>query len=146
MKKTIAFMTIIASSILFADSSNSIFIKKIDRASNTSSFDKLANGTFFELKGTKCYKIKTKGASRGTGQAAQVHSKKEVDLSNCKSDLIADKINKKLKENGLLYFEINQYLGDEMIQLMEDNHFKEIELKQDVFGENRMLKGRKRED
>ena len=59
---------------------------------------------------------------------------------------IAEFAQRKLKENGLLYFEINQYLGDEMIQLMEDNHFKEIELKQDVFGENRMLKGRKRED
>jgi len=46
-----------------------------------------------------------------------------------------------LKAGGTLYFEINQYLGAEMIQLLEDFNFKNIELKKDMFGNNRMIKG-----
>lgn len=46
-----------------------------------------------------------------------------------------------LKAGGTLYFEINQYLGSEMIQLLEDFNFKDIELKKDMFGNNRMIKG-----
>jgi len=46
-----------------------------------------------------------------------------------------------LKAGGTLYFEINQYLGTEMIQLLEDFNFKDIELKKDMFGNNRMIKG-----
>lgn len=46
-----------------------------------------------------------------------------------------------LKEKGRLFFEINQYLGKEMIQLLENYHFSDIELKQDIFGNNRMIKG-----
>ncbi|WP_283637465.1 peptide chain release factor N(5)-glutamine methyltransferase [Aquaticitalea lipolytica] len=45
-----------------------------------------------------------------------------------------------LKAGGTLYFEINQYLGSEMIQLLEDFNFKDIELKKDMFGNNRMIK------
>ena len=45
-----------------------------------------------------------------------------------------------LKAGGTLYFEINQYLGSEMIQLLEDFNFKGIELKKDMFGNNRMIK------
>ncbi|WP_053992589.1 peptide chain release factor N(5)-glutamine methyltransferase [Mangrovimonas sp. TPBH4] len=48
---------------------------------------------------------------------------------------------KNLKNNGMLFFEINQYLGEEMQQLLIDNNFKDIELRQDIFGNNRMLKG-----
>ena len=32
----------------------------------------------------------------------------------------------KLQPNGHLYFEINQYLGDEMLQLLQSYHFKNI--------------------
>ena len=46
-----------------------------------------------------------------------------------------------LKAGGTLYFEINKYLGAEMIQLLEDFNFKDIELKKDMFGNNRMIKG-----
>jgi release factor glutamine methyltransferase len=46
-----------------------------------------------------------------------------------------------LKEDGLLYFEINEYLGREMIQLLESFAFQSIELKKDVFGKDRMIKG-----
>ncbi|MBA6151128.1 peptide chain release factor N(5)-glutamine methyltransferase [Gelidibacter maritimus] len=46
-----------------------------------------------------------------------------------------------LKNNGQLLFEINQYLGNEMIQLLEDSDFNEIELKKDIFGNDRMISG-----
>ncbi len=46
-----------------------------------------------------------------------------------------------LKKNGILFFEINQYLGEEMKQLLEANNFSEIELRRDIFGNDRMLKG-----
>lgn len=45
-----------------------------------------------------------------------------------------------LKTNGLLYFEINEYLGDEMVQLLKEFDFKAIELKKDMFGKDRMIK------
>ena len=46
-----------------------------------------------------------------------------------------------LKDKGVLYFEINEYLGEEMIQLLNDFDFKTIELKNDMFGKDRMIKG-----
>ncbi|RKR13398.1 release factor glutamine methyltransferase [Maribacter vaceletii] len=46
-----------------------------------------------------------------------------------------------LEEDGFLYFEINQYLGKEMKVLLEENNFSEIELRKDMFGNDRMLKG-----
>lgn len=46
-----------------------------------------------------------------------------------------------LKDKGVLYFEINEYLGEEMIQLLKDFDFKTIELKKDMFGKDRMIKG-----
>ncbi|MEO8933019.1 MAG: peptide chain release factor N(5)-glutamine methyltransferase [Xanthomarina sp.] len=45
-----------------------------------------------------------------------------------------------LKASGLLFFEINQYLGIETTQLLKDKGFSDLELKQDVFGNDRMLK------
>ncbi|MEP3836676.1 MAG: peptide chain release factor N(5)-glutamine methyltransferase [Algibacter sp.] len=48
-----------------------------------------------------------------------------------------------LKEKGKLYFEINEYLGQSMIALLNDNNFKNIELKQDIFKKDRMIKGDK---
>ncbi|MBU2940631.1 peptide chain release factor N(5)-glutamine methyltransferase [Lacinutrix sp. C3R15] len=49
-----------------------------------------------------------------------------------------------LKPKGELYFEINEYLGKEMIALLQENNFENIELKQDIFGKDRMLKGIKK--
>ncbi|WP_299550219.1 peptide chain release factor N(5)-glutamine methyltransferase [Seonamhaeicola sp.] len=46
-----------------------------------------------------------------------------------------------LKENGKLFFEINEYLGHDMIDLLKDYNFKDIELKQDIFKKDRMIKG-----
>ena len=45
-----------------------------------------------------------------------------------------------LKKGGVLYFEINEYFGQEMIQLLEEFSFKSIELKTDIFGKDRMIK------
>ena len=45
-----------------------------------------------------------------------------------------------LKTGGMLFFEINQYLGEEMKQLLEAGNFSEIELRKDMFGNDRMLK------
>ena len=45
-----------------------------------------------------------------------------------------------LSEDGMLFFEINEYLGKEMIQLLVANNFKNIELKQDIFKKDRMIK------
>ncbi|MBZ9630637.1 peptide chain release factor N(5)-glutamine methyltransferase [Salegentibacter sp. LM13S] len=45
-----------------------------------------------------------------------------------------------LKPGGELYFEINQYLAKETEQMMQENGFK-TELRKDVFGNFRMLKG-----
>ncbi|WP_431109510.1 peptide chain release factor N(5)-glutamine methyltransferase [Winogradskyella poriferorum] len=50
----------------------------------------------------------------------------------------------KLKSNGSLYFEINQYLGQETKQLLVDAEFKDIHLRKDLNGNDRMLKGTKK--
>lgn len=47
-----------------------------------------------------------------------------------------------LAENGQLYFEINQYLGKEMVELLEKNNLKDIELRKDIYGNDRMMKGK----
>ncbi len=45
-----------------------------------------------------------------------------------------------LKENGLLFFEINEYLSEELIEFLKLEDFKNIELKKDIYGKYRMLK------
>ncbi|WP_298263989.1 peptide chain release factor N(5)-glutamine methyltransferase [uncultured Lutibacter sp.] len=55
-------------------------------------------------------------------------------------DKIADLAKIHLKKNGTLYFEINQYLGEETVQLLHQKGFKEIQLKKDIFEVNRMIK------
>lgn len=47
---------------------------------------------------------------------------------------------KNLSPNGLLFFEINQYLGKETVELLQNLGFKNIELKKDIYGNNRMIK------
>ena len=54
---------------------------------------------------------------------------------------IAQLAMKYLSENGLLYFEINQYLGKETVALLYDLGFKNIELKKDIYGNDRMVRG-----
>jgi release factor glutamine methyltransferase len=47
-----------------------------------------------------------------------------------------------LLENGQLYFEINQYLGCEMKDLLEKMNFKNIELRKDIYDNDRMIFGK----
>ena len=47
---------------------------------------------------------------------------------------------KNLSPNGLLFFEINQYLGKETVELLESLGFKNIELKKDMYRNDRMVK------
>ncbi|MGG7035451.1 MAG: peptide chain release factor N(5)-glutamine methyltransferase [Flavobacterium sp.] len=53
---------------------------------------------------------------------------------------IAQLAQKNLSENGKLYFEINQYLGKEMVDLLENMNFKNVELRKDIYGNERMIK------
>ena len=47
---------------------------------------------------------------------------------------------KNLSQTGQLYFEINQYLGQEMLDLLQEMDFKNSELRQDIYGNDRMTK------
>lgn len=49
-----------------------------------------------------------------------------------------------LKQNGQLYFEINQYLALETEELLQNKGFDKVELRKDIFGNFRMLKGVKK--
>lgn len=55
-------------------------------------------------------------------------------------DKIADLAMKYLKEQGALYFEINQYLGKETVALLQEKGFSNIELRKDIFGNDRIIK------
>ncbi len=47
---------------------------------------------------------------------------------------------KNLGQGGRLYFEINQYLGEETESLLSEKNFQ-TSLKKDIFGVDRMLRG-----
>jgi release factor glutamine methyltransferase len=47
---------------------------------------------------------------------------------------------KNLTVNGELFFEINQYLGEETVDLLAEMGFKNIELRKDIYGNDRMIK------
>ena len=53
---------------------------------------------------------------------------------------IAELAQKNLRNDGKLFFEINQYLGKEMVDLLEKMNFKKIELRKDMYGNDRMIK------
>ena len=55
-------------------------------------------------------------------------------------DKIADLALKHLSETGLLFFEINQYLGKETTEMLTQKGFKNIVLKKDFVGNDRMIK------
>lgn len=54
-------------------------------------------------------------------------------------DKIADLSKEHLTKNGLLFFEINQYLGTETVEMLHKKGFKNIELRKDIFGKDRMI-------
>ena len=53
---------------------------------------------------------------------------------------IAQLAHKNLTANGMLFFEINQYLGPETVALLEELQFKDIELRKDMYGNDRMIR------
>ncbi|WP_228235767.1 N5-glutamine methyltransferase family protein [Allomuricauda sp. M10] len=55
---------------------------------------------------------------------------------------IAQFAQRHLSKNGLVYLEINQYLGEETKSVFKAHNFSEIELRKDIFGNDRMLKAK----
>jgi release factor glutamine methyltransferase len=53
---------------------------------------------------------------------------------------IADFAKTNLNSSGQLYFEINEYLGSEMVEMLKNKGFINIELRQDMQGKDRMVK------
>jgi len=53
---------------------------------------------------------------------------------------IADFAVRHLDARGFLFFEINEYLGKEMIEMLEDKGFANIHLKKDMQGKDRMIR------
>ena len=45
-----------------------------------------------------------------------------------------------LKEKGLLFFEINRRFGAEVVKMLQEKGYQEVELRQDLFGNDRMVK------
>jgi release factor glutamine methyltransferase len=52
---------------------------------------------------------------------------------------IAELAIKNLNPNGKLYFEINQYLGKETVELVESFGFKNVKLIKDIYGNDRIV-------
>ena len=57
--------------------------------------------------------------------------------------VIAEFALKTLRDNGLLFFEINEYLGEEMQLLLKGLGFRNIEPRKDINGKDRLLKCQK---
>lgn len=55
-------------------------------------------------------------------------------------EAVADFALHNLKENGALFFEINEYLAKETIQMLKDKSFIFIELRKDMQGKDRMIR------
>lgn len=53
---------------------------------------------------------------------------------------IADFALDNLTKNGLLFFEINESLGKETVELLEKKGFNDVELRQDMSGRDRMIR------
>jgi release factor glutamine methyltransferase len=45
-----------------------------------------------------------------------------------------------LKEGGGLYFEVNRRFGNEVVELLKGMNYQEVELRKDMFGNDRMVK------
>jgi release factor glutamine methyltransferase len=53
---------------------------------------------------------------------------------------IASLANKHLTPHGFLYFEINEYFSRDMVLMLNEFNFKDISVKKDFFGKERMIK------
>ena len=47
-----------------------------------------------------------------------------------------------LKNNGSLYFEINEYLSKDVVNMLKSEGFSEVEIRKDLFGKERMIKAK----
>ena len=47
---------------------------------------------------------------------------------------------KNLQDSGMLFFEINEYLGEETVTLLKKIGFKDVILRKDMFGKDRMIR------
>ncbi|GAA6769262.1 hypothetical protein AAFH68_52300 [Flavobacterium sp. CGRL1] len=56
------------------------------------------------------------------------------------TEKIASLAQNNLLAKGQLYFEINQYLGKEMIELLGKMDFVNIDLRKDIYDNDRMIK------
>ena len=56
---------------------------------------------------------------------------------------IADIAMKQLNKNGLLYFEINQAYGKEVVQLLQEKNYVDVQLRKDISGNYRMIRAMK---
>ena len=50
---------------------------------------------------------------------------------------------KSLRSDGSLYFEINQYMGEALLKVLVDLGFKNVQIKKDIFGADRMIRAKK---
>ncbi|RYY21485.1 MAG: peptide chain release factor N(5)-glutamine methyltransferase [Chitinophagaceae bacterium] len=55
-------------------------------------------------------------------------------------EAIADFAKGHLTRNGWLFFEINEHLGEETMQMLRDKSFENIELRKDMQGKDRMIR------
>ena len=57
-------------------------------------------------------------------------------------EVIATKAKMHLKPNGRIFFEINQYLGSQTYDVLQQHGYSSIELRKDLSGNDRMLMGK----
>lgn len=57
-------------------------------------------------------------------------------------DKVAEVAVNSLTKEGMLFLEINEFLGNETVNLLKQKGFKNIELKKDMFGKDRMILAR----
>lgn len=55
-------------------------------------------------------------------------------------DKIVELAIKHLSKNGILFFEVNQYLGDDVVELLKQKSFTDVQLKKDFRGNNRVIR------
>ena len=54
---------------------------------------------------------------------------------------IVEMATKRLNHGGSLYFEINEQFGNECLKILENHQFTHVELRKDINGKDRMIKG-----
>lgn len=55
---------------------------------------------------------------------------------------ITELANHNLNADGVLYFEINQYLGNETMQMIEGKGFESVKLRKDIYANDRMIRAK----